>query len=167
MRRFTLVAVLGMAVLVAGCTKTLDMPKAQAAISEGLTQQLGVTVAKVTCPESREMKAADAFECTADIDGGAKLTVQVTQKDGEGNIDWKVSKTEGMIDLVAVETSVVNGLKEQAGVGATVTCGGKYRSAQPGKTFECRAKIGEDQTTIIVTMKDLEGNISWETAPPK
>lgn len=167
MRTLTFVAVMGTAVLIAGCTQTLDMPKAEAAISAGLTQQLGVAVAKVTCPESREMKAADAFACLADIDGGAKLTIQVTQKDGEGNINWKVARSEGLINLAAVEASVKNGLKERAGIDATVRCGGKYRSAEPGKTFECTATDGQNQATVTVLMKDLEGTISWEAAPRK
>jgi hypothetical protein len=156
---------MGAAVVMAGCTQTLDMSKAQAAISDGLARQLGVRVVSVTCPESRVMKEADSFECQAVIDGGARLAIQVTQKDGEGNFNWQVARTEGLINLGAVEASIRNGLKEQAGMDAAVSCGGKYRSAQPGGTFECTATAGGTQATIVVTMKDLAGTISWEAVP--
>jgi hypothetical protein len=72
-------------------------------------------------------------------------------------------KTEGLIDLRTVEQSIVKGLKEQANVDATVTCGGgKFRAIQAGGTFTCQAKSPEKgDATIVVTMSNAEGSISW------
>lgn len=62
-----------------------------------------------------------------------------------------------------MEQSVVKGLKEQANVEATVTCGGgKFRGIQAGGTFTCQAKSpASGDAIIVVTMSNAEGGISW------
>jgi uncharacterized membrane protein YhaH (DUF805 family) len=105
--------------------KGINMQAVSKSVSEGLRGQLSLDVATVACPtETRAMKAGDVFECVATPAVGGRLTVAVTQQDDHGNVNWKVSKTEGLIDLQVVEQSVVKGLKEQANVDATVACGG-------------------------------------------
>ena len=146
----------------AACTSMLDIDGVKKAIAEGVNAQLGLTIASVTCPDTREMKANDTFECTATPSIGGKLTVQVSQKDDKGNITWAVSKSEGLLDLVALETLITNGLKE-GGTEATISCGGKYRAAEAGKSFECTATAAEgEKAQVAVTIKDAAGNVSFE-----
>src|SRR5450759_1491602 len=162
-RTLAMLAVLGLAAGMAGCGKTLDMAAINKSVSEGITSQ-SLTVASTTCPtEARAAKAGDTFECIVTSKEGGRLTVKVTQSDGKGNVQWEVVKTEGLIDLRTVEPSVVKGLKEQANVDATVTCGGgKFRGIQVGGTFTCQAKSPEKgDATIVVTMSNAEGSISW------
>ena len=162
-RAINVAVCLALAVGLSACGTTIDMDAVGKAVSDGINGQLSLQIASVTCPtESRAAKAGDTFECVATPKDGGKLTVKVTQEDDKGNVKWEVVKSEGLIDLALTENALVGGLKEQAGVDATVSCGGKYRPAKPGETFECQAKIPErDDATIVVTMKDLEGNISW------
>jgi len=154
---------LALAVGLSACGTTIDMDAVGKSVSDGLNTQLSLPIATVTCPtESRAAKAGDTFECVATPKDGGKLTIKVTQDDDKGNIKWEVVKTEGLIDLSLAEKAIVSGLKEQASVDATVSCGGKYRAAKAGETFECLAKIPErDDATIVVTMTDGTGNISW------
>ncbi len=157
-------AVFVLATGLAGCGTTIDMAAVSKSVSEGIASQLSLTVASTTCPtETRTAKAGDTFECVVIPKEGGKLTVKVTENDDKGNVKWEVVKTEGLIDLSLVEQSVVKGLKEQANVDATVSCGGgKFRGIQVGGTFTCQAKSpASGDATIEVTMTDAQGGINW------
>lgn len=158
-------AVVVLAAGVAGCGTTLDMTAIDKSITEGITSQLSLAVVSTTCPtEARKAKAGDTFECIVVPKEGGRLTVKVTESDDKGNVKWEIVKTEGLIDLRIVEQSVVKGLKEQANVvDATVSCGGgKFRAIQVGGTFTCQAKSpAKGDATIVVTMSNAEGSISW------
>jgi hypothetical protein len=141
---------------------TLDMGKVKSHISAGLQSQVGLEIVSVTCPNSREMKANDAFDCDAMPRIGGKLVVTVTQKDAEGNVDWSLEKIVGLLDMRIVEAEITKGLKAQAGVDATVSCGDRLRAARTGGTFECQARSqSHGNTPIVVTMTDAVGNINW------
>ena len=152
-----------LAVGLSACSTTIDMEAVKKSVSEGVAAQTTLQVASVACPtESRTAKAGESFECTVTPQIGGKLTIKVDQEDDKGNVKWSVVKTEGLLDLQLVESSVVAGLKEQASVDATVTCGGgKYRAATPGDTFTCQAKTSDSEAAVTVTVKDASGNISW------
>jgi Domain of unknown function (DUF4333) len=83
--------ILGLAALiVAGCSTTLDNVKLQQSIVDGLQQQAGVT-AEVTCPNDRPIKQGDIFTCTATTADGQTLTITVTQTDSNGQVHWEVT----------------------------------------------------------------------------
>jgi hypothetical protein len=163
-RTLAMLAVLGLVAAVAACGTSLDMAAISKSVSEGITSQLSLAVASTTCPpETRAARAGDTFECIVTTKEGGRLTVKVTQSDDKANVKWEVVKTEGLIDLHTVEQSIVKGLKEQANVDATVTCGGrKFRGIQVGGTFTCQAKSPDKgDAVIVVTMANAEGSISW------
>ena len=150
--------------LVAGCTRTINMGAVREAVKDGLAKQLGVNVASVSCPDSREAKAGDVFECTATTGGGGKFTISVRQGDDKGNVNWEVAKSEGILDLRKLETAIQSGLKQQTGLDATVDCGGRYRDTEVGQSFDCKARAGNETGTVAVTMTDREGNVNWKLA---
>ena len=162
-KRFRLLAAAGtMVVLLAGCQQALNMENVRSAISDGVLEQVGLAISEVECPESVAIEAGASFECTALPGEGGKLVVQDTQDDDQGNVTWEVVKSEGLLDLVALEEMIKTGLMEQAGVAASVECGDRYRVTEPGGTFECMAEDAEgNQGTVMVTMEDNEGNVSW------
>jgi len=162
-RPFAAAAIVGLVVSVAACSSNIDMNAVSKSVSDGLLTQLSLPIESVACPtDARGAKMGDTFECVAKPNGGGTLTIKVTQEDGKGNVKWEVVKTEGLIDLKVVEGSIVAGLKEQAGVDATVSCGGKYRATKAGETFECQAKSPDKgDATIVVTMTNATGNIGW------
>jgi len=77
--------------LVVGCNSalTLDNDKLQQSIESDLQSQAGVN-ATVTCPDDRPIKAGDTFPCQALTEDGTTLTIQVTQTDDSGNVNWQV-----------------------------------------------------------------------------
>lgn len=163
-RRLVHWGALAAAFALVGCTRNLSMEAVKKAIADGIASQQGLKVASVDCPAARPLKAGDTFECVAAPSGGGKLTVKVSQRDDSGNISWEVVKTEGLLDLGKVEASIRTGLKEQAKVEATASCGEHWRATRAGDTFECQAKTADGQTVpIVVSVKDAEGNISWAT----
>jgi hypothetical protein len=149
----------------AGCSKHLNVSAVVPAITQGVADQVGLTLASVSCPpDPRPLQANDTFDCRAVVDGGGTLTIAVTQTDDSGNITWRVASTEGLIDLAKVEASIVTGLKTQARVHATVSCGGKWKAAGKGDQFDCQARASDGaQIPIAVTVADSHGNVSWET----
>ena len=163
-RLFLVPALLAVAVL-AGCTKHLDVDAVAPAITQGVSDQVGLTLASVTCPsEPRPLAANDTFNCTGAVDGGGSLTIAVTQTDDTGHITWKVARTDGLLDLTKVEGSIIAGLKSQAHVDAKVTCGGKWKAAAKGEAFDCQATAPDGTPIPIgVTVIDDNGNVSWET----
>lgn len=148
-----------------GCAKNLNVEAVGPHITQGVSDQVGLDLAKVTCPsEPRPLKTDDTFECVADVKGGGTLAIAVTQTDDTGNITWKVARTEGLLDLAKVEASIVTGLKTQAQVDAKVSCGGKWKAAKSGDAFDCQAAAPDGTPIPIgVTVTDDNGNVSWET----
>jgi len=150
---------------VAACTKNLNVASVAPSISQGVADQVGLKLAKVTCPsEPRPLAVNDTFDCLGDVEGGGRLTIAVTQTDDTANITWKVARTDGLLDLSKVEASIVTGLKTQAKVDARVSCGGKWKAAGSGDKFDCQATAPDGTPIPIgVTVSDENGNVSWET----
>jgi hypothetical protein len=149
----------------AGCTRHLNVDAVAPAITQGVSDQVGLKLASVTCPKDpRPLLANDTFECTAAVAGGGTLTIAVTQTDDTGNITWKVARTDGLLDLAKVEASIVAGLKAQAHVDARVSCHGKWKAAGKDDTFDCQATAPDGTPIpIAVTVADGNGNVSWAT----
>ena len=163
------VSALGLALALTGCGTKLDMAKLSTSISDGIKSQLGIEVASVSCPQEERMaKAGDTFECEVTPKDGGKLTVKVTEKDDQGNVDWEMVKLEGFLNTQKVEEAITKGLKEQANADATVSCGDpKLRASKPGETFDCKATLADgSEHTVNVTVKDTEGNVDWKVQQP-
>ena len=161
-RGLDLTAFFGVTTTLAGCERMLDIDKVEGAIKTGLAEQLEIPFATVTCPESRTMKAGDAFECKAVAETGGDLTVQVTQNDDSGAISWKLTDGDKVLSLAKLEEQIKEGLARQLNVDAAVTCGGgKMRVAKAGQTLECTATAGAESRKVLVTMDDDKGNVTW------
>lgn len=149
---------------IVACSTTLDMDAVGKSVSEAMKSQLDMEIASVDCPkETMTAKAGATFECIATPKEGGRVVVLVTQKDDKGSIDWKTTKTEGLLDLRLVEASIKQGLKDQASIDASVSCGQRWKGAKTGDKFECQATTPDGQKAAIdVTTTDGEGNISWK-----
>ena len=160
-RGLTLAALTAAASMLAACQSSLDMTKAEALIKTGLAEQLQMPIASVSCPDERALKSGDVFDCTATAETGGDLTVKVTQADDTGNIKWELTNGDEVLLLSVLEENIGAGLAEQVDVDATVDCGGKMRVSVPGQTFECTAAVGTVVRTVVVTIDDKQGNVSW------
>ena len=82
-----------LAALVGACgTAKLDTDKAEPAIRAGITRQTGVRIDSVHCPDDVEVQRGGRFRCEAVAADGQRAAVEVTQRDDEGNISWRLAK---------------------------------------------------------------------------
>jgi hypothetical protein len=95
-RRQAVLALAGtLSVLTFGCgEETLDTDDLQQTISDGLEEQVGVAPESVECPDDITMEEGSEFECTGTAPNGDEFTIQVTQTDDEGNIEFEVPPQE-------------------------------------------------------------------------
>jgi Domain of unknown function (DUF4333) len=84
----------GIAVLAAGvaaCGESkLDTGEAESEIRAGITRQTGVKIESVRCPDNVEARAGDTFRCVATASNGQRARVEVTQRDDEGSVTWRL-----------------------------------------------------------------------------
>jgi hypothetical protein len=78
------------AVLLGACStsQVLDNNRLQSVIESGLSDN-GIT-ATATCPDNRPLQQGDVFTCQAVTPDELQLTIQVTQTDNTGHIDWQL-----------------------------------------------------------------------------
>jgi len=146
MTRYTLLAL----ILFTGCTKQIDPDKVADSITKGLAEKK-LTV-KVSCPSGRPAKAGDKFACTGTDDAKTPITVNVTQTDDKGTVEWKL---DGQI--LDVETVVADAKGKLTG--ADIACARKAVIVKPHDTYECEIK-GAPQKKL--TIKVDGDNVAWE-----
>lgn len=81
---------LGAAVIGACGESRLDTDKAESAIRAGITRQTGVKIDAVRCPDEVEVRKGDTFRCVARASNGQRARVEVTQRDDEGAVSWRL-----------------------------------------------------------------------------
>ena len=82
------------AIASSGCGESrLETDRVESAIRSGITRQTGVKVDTVRCPEAVEAREGDTFTCLARTSDGRRTRVEVTQRDGEGAVSWRVVPT--------------------------------------------------------------------------
>ena len=146
----------------AGCQRTLDIARLQSLIQSGLAEQLGLPFSSVSCPEARDMKAGDVFQCKAVAETGGELTIEVSQQDGDGNVNWKAIDAERVMSMAKLEAQITGAIAQQLKVDAAVACGdARMRIAIKGGTLECTATAGGESRPVVVTMDDDKGNVTW------
>jgi hypothetical protein len=68
----------------------LDTDRAEAAIRSGITRQTGVKIDSVRCPDDVQARKGETFRCVASASNGQRARVEVTQRDDEGSVSWRL-----------------------------------------------------------------------------
>jgi hypothetical protein len=89
-RSARVVLVLTLAIAAAACSKTLKIDQLEPQLANQLDTQLETTGVTVDCPSDVKAEAGATFECTATLSNGDTIVLEVTQKDDNGNVSWKV-----------------------------------------------------------------------------
>lgn len=142
-------------------TRYLDTAKAEKEIAVGFTEQTGIAVESVDCPEDVPLEQGVTFECEVVSQTNQKIIVAVTQTDEEGNINWQTNG--GLISLVILEPQIQNWIAQQFNLRATVDCqGDRFLIAHTGEQFLCDATAESGQKgRVEVTVQDEQGNVTW------
>jgi hypothetical protein len=87
----------GLALVAAGlaaCGESkLDTDRAESAIRSGIIRQTGVKIDMVRCPDEVEARRGETFRCVALASNGQRARVEVTQRDDEGSVSWRLIGT--------------------------------------------------------------------------
>jgi Domain of unknown function (DUF4333) len=89
-RLLAVVAIVPVALAVAGCSKKIDTDKAERSIKAGLESKTGgrVSIASVTCPDDIDVEKGKRFDCTVKGTNGRTGTVTVVQTDNKGSVTY-------------------------------------------------------------------------------
>jgi len=168
MSRRALVAAIGCALaLLPACstvkvTKTLDTGQTAGQISRNLASAFSIAPPPVACPKGVTVKVGQAFTCTTRIDG-QPLDIRVTLDDAQGGFTPRVQ--EAVIELDKVEREL-----QGSDAAATVHCDPAPSSLlvdRVGDSFTCTRRSTTATVAYRVTVKDLEGTVSFdEVAAP-
>lgn len=149
------------ALLLTGCSTSIDVNTLETSVQTGLAEQLGGDWT-VQCPDSMEIQSGLTTNCMATNADGESVDVNVTQTDDQGNVTWEVPSTG--LDVASLESKVAAELATQVGGEWTVECPDDI-PYQKDLTANCGATSADGQTTMIdVTQTDDQGNVTWETA---
>ena len=93
-RKPLLVAACGLfAFATAACdtTLTLNDDQLEQTITQQFQAQTNVALTAIDCPSDRPLQTGDTFTCSATTELGESLTINVTQTDDQGNVNWTVA----------------------------------------------------------------------------
>lgn len=137
----------------AGCKKQIDANKLQDSITSDLSSK-NVTNVTVSCPTDKAAKTGEDFTCSID-DGGKKFTVNVHQKDDEGNVEWKLD------GLILDTTKIVDDAKKQM-PSANISCPKKGVLVKNGDTYTCPVTGQEGYKAIEISVGAEGSGVSWK-----
>ena len=163
------IAAIGVAVgalLLTGCSNSLDGDKLIDLIEGDLADDLGAPITDVECPEVSDPSEGDTFECDVQIDGQpGTVTGTVTDAD-DGTVSVVVADT--VLGVEALEGFISEDLAANPQVGEVdIDCGDTtVIVTEPDATFECAASdAAGGEGVVVVTVLDAEGAVSYELNP--
>lgn len=156
MRRTSVLPVAaGLAAVVAfsaACSaSTLDIGKLEQSITDKITA-VDVPVKSVECPENREVKAGDAFECTAITGNDVRVSIAVTQKDDTGNIGFEVGKQ--VFSSEKVVPVIEQNFSDNGRSVIAVACPKGVAVADGNGVLDCTAKADDIDYLISIPIRD-------------
>ncbi|MBE7380497.1 MAG: DUF4333 domain-containing protein [Leptolyngbya sp. SIO1E4] len=149
-----------------GCFNRLDIDAIEREIETEIeSQSRRISLAEVRCPRDVYRQSGAYFRCVGHLRPEGQFTINVTQQDNQGTVDWDVPSSQVILNLAKVEAKLQEDFAQQFSKRAIVDCGELYRVNQPGEQFECQviggANLGQDAVTALLVRVDPEGNLNW------
>lgn len=139
-------------------SQAAKVAKAEATLKSLYTDQVGLAIESVTCPEDANFKAGSIFECQA-IAQGIKFGIELKVENEKGRFDSKVKGK--LLNLSKIEELLQKAFKDKAKLDVTADCGGKRRFSKAGDLFTCKITDKQGQVrNAQVTVKDEQGNFN-------
>ena len=78
------------ALIVIGCgMRTIDAGDLEDELKPSIEEEWGLKVKSVKCPDGRELRKGDTFDCTVVSTAGEKAVLKVTQTDAQGHFSYR------------------------------------------------------------------------------
>jgi len=154
--------------VIGGCSTHLNTRDIEATIQADIERQSRrLSLREVRCPTDVTPRSGAYFRCVGELEPEGTFTINVTQLDDSGQVEWEVPNSAVVLNLVRVEAEIEQGLIEALRQRALVNCGSEiYRANQPGDQFECQivGGITDGAATIhrVLVKIDPDGNLNWQ-----
>lgn len=125
-----------------------------------LTQQAGVTVRSVACPNDVKIGKGVVAYCTASLANGDTVRFSATQEDSSGHVHV------GPAEMIALEVeNRIEAALHQRGIKTTSATCPQHVPITVGRTFGCTAAFGHGQRLrVAVTITNPSGGFSMKLA---
>ncbi len=158
-----MLGVLGVLALVAaGCGREpeLDMDRVASEVRSSLAATFDLPVTAPQCPDQVDVEKGRSFTCRVRI-AGLPLSVEVTQRDTDGNL--RIQPTAAVLDMASVRNELTVAITAQLEGGKVeVDCGDdEVKVVPPGESFECSASDGSVERRVTARVRDRGGNLTY------
>lgn len=160
------VLLFGSLLTLTSCFNRLDTTAIEREIETEIeSQSRRLSLAEVRCPRDVYRQSGAYFRCVGQLRPEGQFTINVTQKDSQGTVEWDVPNSQVIINLAKIEAKLQEDFAKQFSKRASVDCGELYRVNQPGEQFECQViggvNLGQEVITALLVKVDPEGNLNW------
>lgn len=167
-RRGSLALLVALAGL-AACTQEperLDAGSAERKIASAVAETVSPPVVEVRCPERIERAVDGRFECDVVLgEPSGTLPVVAVQRDDAGTIEVLPQRAVLSARQVADELRTL--LRTELGRSFQVDCGREAATVrEPGEQLICRARDQMTRRSVVVTVQDERGSLSFEIVDP-
>ncbi|NER84813.1 MAG: hypothetical protein F6K42_35915 [Leptolyngbya sp. SIO1D8] len=158
--------VLGSLLALTGCFNRLDTGAIEHEIEiEIESQSRRLSLAEVRCPRDVYRQSGAYFRCVGQLRPEGQFTINVTQKDSQGTVEWDVPNSRVILNLAKIEAKLQEDFAKQFAKRAVLDCGELYRVNQPGEQFECQVvggvNLDQEAVNTLMVRVDPEGNLNW------
>jgi len=145
------------AVLLASCGETtIDAAKGEKFIRGVVTEQAGVRVAAVACPDGLKARAGATFNCTVTGRDGSKGAVVAHQKDDKGNVNVSAP----FLHVREAEAVMAGQISKQVKLAVTVKCP-EIVVVKTGEQFTCTGTAQGRSRDISARLTDDTGRFRY------
>ena len=147
--------VVGLAVVLAGCTRTIDSDKAEQTISVGTAQRTDSKVTSVDCPSDQTAKKGNTFTCRVVAADGTRGQVLATVTADTGRVRFRVP----FRNTKTTERSMAVKLTRRSGHPVSVDCP-DIIARRKGVVFIC-ATAGRSRGRVRARQIDGNANVLY------
>lgn len=149
-----------------GCFNRLNTNAVEQEIEAEIeSQSRRLSISEVRCPRDIYRQAGAYFRCVGYLRPEGQFTINVTQQDTQGNVEWDVPNSQVILNIAKVEEELEESFAEAFSKRASLNCGDLYRLNQPGEEFACEViggvTVEQVQVTALLVKVDPEGNLNW------
>ena len=152
---FPVALTVGLSVVLAGCTRTIDSDKAEQTISVGTAQRTGSKVTSVDCPSDQTAKKGNTFTCRVVAADGTRGQVLATVTADTGRVRFRVP----FRNTKTTERSMAVKLTRRSGHPVSVDCP-DIIARRKGVVFIC-ATAGRSRGRVRARQIDGNANVLY------